>query len=746
MKLRFFIYVIFFVITSSSLFSLSNFDYWGIAFNGSGDLLASQTVTVNIQIINSSGVVYEENHTGVSTNQFGAYSVTVGTGTVVSGNLSNVAATKDMKIKSTVNNSGTWVVSSFVKLNTAVTGGGSSSSSSSNLTDGAGIADFTYNGSSDATVSIDYGHAGNWTAPQTFNASSGYDAVFNNDIDIQGNIENSGGTNVLINDNFLPAGNNLNLGSSTHRWKELYLSGTSLHIGSITVGSTTYKGEIGFSTISSEPVFHFNDDIYPSSDNAYNLGSAGNKWKDIHATTFHGALSGNATTATNIAGGTNGSLPYQTGANTTTMLAPGTNGQVLTLVGGVPTWTTSTSSGWGLTGNAGTTQGTNFLGTTDGVALELRIENSQQTNNSFVLNSNGSIQHDNPSTPGIPGVSGNARGQNAIDLQPYRSSASQIASGTNSVLGGGINNTASGSEATVSGGKQNVSGAICTTIGGGSQNHATGDYSTISGGAGNSANAKYASMGGGENNAAGGDHSTISGGRSNQATASYATVGGGRSNQATGFNSTIAGGIGNSASFEYTVVGGGYNNQATAGSATVSGGKNNTASSNESTIGGGGSNQASAIYSTIAGGNNNSATRTSSTVGGGENNTASGKYATVPGGYYNTAPSYAETVIGVYATNYTPTSATTFNSSDRLFNVGNGTGASSRSDAFTIYKNGNAKLNGKLTINDVMKLTPRSSAPSSPSTGDMYMDDGTNTSDNTPKLMVYNGTTWKECW
>ena len=45
-----------------------------------------------------------------------------------------------------------------------------------------------------------------------------------------------------------------------------------------------------------------------------------------------------------------------------------------------------------------------------------------------------------------------------------------------------------------------------------------------------------------------------------------------------------------------------------------------------------------------------------------------------------------------------------------------------------------------LHINDVMRLEPRSSAPNSPSEGDIYFNGFTK------KLMVYNGSTWKACW
>jgi hypothetical protein len=47
--------------------------------------------------------------------------------------------------------------------------------------------------------------------------------------------------------------------------------------------------------------------------------------------------------STNLVGGANGSLPYQTGSGATTFLAAGTNGYVLTLAGGVPTWASATS-------------------------------------------------------------------------------------------------------------------------------------------------------------------------------------------------------------------------------------------------------------------------------------------------------------------------------------------------------------------------------------------------------------------
>jgi hypothetical protein len=57
------------------------------------------------------------------------------------------------------------------------------------------------------------------------------------------------------------------------------------------------------------------------------------------------ATATSATTATNLAGGALGSLPYQSATSTTTFLSAGTNGQVLTLAGGVPSWANAAATG-----------------------------------------------------------------------------------------------------------------------------------------------------------------------------------------------------------------------------------------------------------------------------------------------------------------------------------------------------------------------------------------------------------------
>jgi hypothetical protein len=115
------------------------------------------------------------------------------------------------------------------------------------------------------------------------------------------------------------------------------------------------------------------------------------------------------------------------------------------------------------------------------------------------------------------------------------------------------------------------------------------------------------------------------------------------------------------------------------------------------------STKASGNYSTALGFNTTSSGHYSTSLG--TSTTASGNYTTAMGfsviasGYYSTAlgfgvssPSAYETVIGAYNTTYTPESVSSWNSSDRLFVIGNGTPGGSRNDALVILKNGSTGI------------------------------------------------------
>ena len=83
---------------------------------------------------------------------------------------------------------------------------------------------------------------------------------------------------------------------------------------------------------------------------------------------------------------------------------------------------------------------------------------------------------------------------------------------------------------------------------------------------------------------------------------------------------------------------------------------------------------------------------------------------------------------------------------DNIFTVATSQNNGSTWEAdMVIRQDGNIGINTssparKLHINDVMRLEPRSSAPGSPSAGDLYFDSTTS------KLRCYDGSAWQDCW
>jgi hypothetical protein len=146
---------------------------------------------------------------------------------------------------------------------------------------------------------------------------------------------------------------------------------------------------------------------------------------------------------------------------------------------------------WKLGGNAGTSPGTDFLGTTDNKALELHVN-----------------------------------GQRALRIEPATPSPNLI---------GGLTNFAD----------TGVSGA---TISGGGEvpfpNEVAGDFGTVGGGLDNHAFVG-ATVGGGTANFGLGSRSTVAGGETNVARGDGSIVGGGIENQANGLGSIVPGGESN---------------------------------------------------------------------------------------------------------------------------------------------------------------------------------------------------------
>ncbi len=338
---------------------------------------------------------------------------------------------------------------------------------------------------------------------------------------------------------------------------------------------------------------------------------------------------------------------------------------------------------WQTDGNAGTTAGVNFVGTTDNQPLEMHVN-----------------------------------GGRVLRLEP-----DTLGAGSPNVIGGSPSNVvATSSGATIAGGgKAGLansigSGTTFATIGGGQDNTNNSSNATVAGGTGNliQTNAADAMIGGGSGNGinTGAHDSTIAGGINNgiQTNSSTAFIGGGRSNtiQTNTFGSVIAGGRYNTiqaGSFSVladSAIGGGFTNtiQANSSDAVISGGSQNTIQTNafgaviagdrnntiqanssdavisggfqntiqtnafSSVIAGGGDNtiQVNAPNSVVAGGNTNiiQTGAFESAIGGGANNTiqsgavgswigggnanlilSGARFAAIPAGSSNTAASDA---------------------------------------------------------------------------------------------------------
>ena len=271
-----------------------------------------------------------------------------------------------------------------------------------------------------------------------------------------------------------------------------------------------------------------------------------------------------------------------------------TNGQVMKWNGSA--WAAAQDNAgaggsfWGLTGNAGLSAGTDYLGSSDSNIVEVRVDN--QTVMRFEPN-----------------------------LEP-------------NIVGGHASNTIS-------------KAAYGAVIAGGGHNlfpnkiHQDAHHASIAGGWGHTigTNAQASAIGGGYNSSIGQDvdSGTIAGGRQNQidGQADETTIGGGADNFINGpsspHRSTIAGGARNVIRGSDSFIGGGVGNRAETGSqfSVIGGGESNlikNLNSYDVIVGG--------RFNTIGG---NLSAHDFSTIGGGAYNSASNDYATVPGGLSNTA-------------------------------------------------------------------------------------------------------------
>ena len=249
-----------------------------------------------------------------------------------------------------------------------------------------------------------------------------------------------------------------------------------------------------------------------------------------------------------------------------------------------------TGDGWSLSGNSGTTAGTDFIGTMDDEDLVFKVNDTQ-------------VMRLIPNTTS-PNILGGYSG--------------------NSIISGAYGSTISGGGS--SAGANITYDAYCT-IGGGQGNVAGTNDGDVS-------SDYYAAVLSGFTNQSTGAFSSVTGGRENTATGDYSNVAGGYDNHATGLHSTVGGGLTNSSEADYAAVVGGNNIAALSAYSFAGGGKDNKTSTDAQygVVCGGQKNTAGGNYSFIGGGYYNDTVEPFGVIVGGSNHVVRGQYCTILGG------------------------------------------------------------------------------------------------------------------
>jgi Chaperone of endosialidase len=188
-----------------------------------------------------------------------------------------------------------------------------------------------------------------------------------------------------------------------------------------------------------------------------------------------------------------------------------TNGNVTSLQSAVSTLNSSQATYWRKGGNAGTTAGTDYLGTSDNQALEVKVNGARVAR----FEPPNTLSSGSPSV--ILGTSSNsitAGVQGAFVAGGYPGAGNTVTSSQGAVVAG-AGNTA-GSLGFVGAGTNNTSGQDAF-VGAGYGNIASGFSSTVTAGYGNTASGNMATVAGGWFNTAAGSTSFAAGFRANAA-------------------------------------------------------------------------------------------------------------------------------------------------------------------------------------------------------------------------------------
>lgn len=402
---------------------------------------------------------------------------------------------------------------------------------------------------------------------------------------------------------------------------------------------------------------------------------------------------------------------------------------------------------WSIIGNAGLNNAINFLGTTDNADVIIKRQNEE----ALRVYPGGALVGIGNTATGLVPVSGFgtrfvwAPAKNAIRAGSVNGAQWDNANVGSGSAAFGANNTASANNSFAAGNGNTASGTQSVAFG--NNNTVSGQNSMVSGN-NNTVTATHALVSGNSNNAAGNFSVVFNNTASSTAAATTSVAGGfqsqtqanlsiaiGWADTAKNLASVALGGFSNEAAGDYSFVTG--NNNLTSAAQAAAFGQNNTASGTNAFVSGSGNTVSG--QNSIASGNANTVTATHALVSGNAHN-AAGNYSVVlnntnsttaaattsiAGGFQsqvqsnlglaigwgdttsgvsagafgrgNYSRSFGEFSVGTFGTDYVAASAGSFNSADRVFNVGIGTAANARADAFIIFKNGNIRAPGLAT-------------------------------------------------
>jgi hypothetical protein len=138
---------------------------------------------------------------------------------------------------------------------------------------------------------------------------------------------------------------------------------------------------------------------------------------------------------------------------------------------------------WSPLGNAGTTAGTNFIGTTDNIDLVFKVNNLQALRlipNATSPNLLGGFNGNAIAIGAVGAVIGG--GGTTGSTNDVTDDYGIVAGGANNQAGDNAGTVSDKQYATVSGGSTNTASGTSATVSGGSTNTASGDYSSVPGG------------------------------------------------------------------------------------------------------------------------------------------------------------------------------------------------------------------------------------------------------------------------